>query len=51
MMEKLDFLMLIRFMEVKRFQDTKIGCIPGRNQWNKLIFGVLIKIQERQKLF
>ena len=27
-------------------QDTKIGCISRRNKWSKLIFGVLIKIQE-----
>ena len=25
-------------------KDTKIGCISKRNQWNKLVFGVLIKI-------
>ena len=31
-------------------KDTKIGCISRRNQWNKLIFGMLLKIQESQKL-
>ena len=31
-------------------KDTKIGCISRRNQWNKLIFGMLWKIQESQKL-
>ena len=31
-------------------QDTKIGCISRRNQRNKLICGVLIKIQESQNL-
>ena len=25
-------------------QDTKIGCISRRNQWNKLALGMLIKI-------
>ena len=28
------------------FQDSKIGCMSRRNEWNKLIFGVLIQIQE-----
>ena len=33
-----------------RSQDIKFGFISRRNQWSKLIFGVLIKIQEIQKL-
>ena len=28
---------------------TKIGCIPRRNQWNKMIFGVLIKFRDSEK--
>ena len=31
-------------------KDTKIGCISKRNKYNKLVFGVLIKIQESLKL-
>ena len=31
-------------------KHTEIGCMSKRNYWNKLVFGVLIKIVERQKL-
>ena len=27
-------------------QDFKIGCVSRRNEWNKLIFDVLMQIQE-----
>ena len=27
-------------------QDSKIGCMSRKNEWNKLIFGVLIQIHE-----
>ena len=27
-------------------QDSKIGCISRRNEWNKLIVSVLIQIHE-----